>query len=337
MHELLFDMVRDARVPPVLARLPLDDGGLVAAFDRGAGRGAAPRWIAKLAYGAPACERLRAEARALARLEPVALQLQAPRLLGWRESEEESSPQACLVQSGLVGGRMSSRWPGRPERGLPPQLGAVRRWLGRFQAAGRRHALLSHPASLGDLMAEAAGAAQRWMQRSPEFAPLFRPLAGVVLQSLQSQLDQPAVAIHGDFWAGNCLLQRSGEIAVIDWSGLQPGSALEDILTFTARLACGPERAPWSMLESWQHLWFTPGAGREFLRDWAGAVGYSDHLARSCFYLFLLRRLGWELGFALQTRNQSERSSAQVQWDQALTWLARHRFPDPFTPFPVAA
>ncbi|MGH9417161.1 MAG: phosphotransferase [Terriglobales bacterium] len=335
MHELLLDLVRDARVPPLLARIPLDDGGLVAAFDPGARRDDAPRWIAKLAYGPVGCQRLRAEARALARLEAVADFLRAPRLVGWREAGEGERLNACLVQSGLSGRRLQCRWPGRQSwRPLPPELGWVSGWLERLQAADLRVGIISPRPSLGELMVEAAISAQQWMRGAPELAPLVRPLLGVV-EASPSGLDQPAVAAHGDFWTGNCLVRAPGQIAVIDWSGLQPGSALEDILTFTSRLVCGPEHARWEMVERWQRIWFVPGAGREFLRAWARAVGYSDCLARYSFYLFLLRRLGWELGFALQTRNRQERSDARAQWTCAVEWLALHRFPDPFTPFPL--
>lgn len=328
MHQLVLKLTRQAEAPALLARLQLDEGALLACFARGAARGTAPLWIAKIASSATGGERLAAEAKALRELAPWAGELGIPRLLAWEAGS--AAGEACLIQSGLSG-----QHPALPlQRGawtaLAPAWMECGCWLMRFQrsvpAPCRR--------SLAELAQEAARRSDRDAQQHPELGPLLlglgQLLAGLLEQAGGAAENVPGVATHGDFWAGNILRgPRDGKIQVVDWSGYGAGSALQDLLTAISWIA------PTGRLEGWRAAYFTPGRMREWLRDWARGAGYEDRTARLAFYHFLLVRMSWELGLRLQHRSAQEVAGAQRFWHEALSWLSQHRFPDPFTPLPV--
>ncbi len=329
MHELVRDLLPAPALAPRLVRLPLDDGALIAAF---APRAEAPLWVAKTAYGAAACLRLRAEAEALGRLVALAHTLNLPRRLAWRECGDGPEISACLVQSTVAGTRrlwcLSSA---RPWARLPPLLEAAADWLRRFQRLAQVDALGLAPLRLGEL------AEQTWLcllndrRLHPEWRPLLEALPA--LPRVAPHL--PTTATHGDFWVGNLLWQPPWRVGVVDWSGLSAGSALDDLLTFTSNPPRRPAEPARPRLACWQAMWFSPGRPREFLRSWARDAGYSEGDARSAFYIFLFRRMRWELGLGLQTRSRDDRLQAAREWLAIVHWLAEHRFPDPFTPMPV--
>ncbi|MGH9481594.1 MAG: phosphotransferase, partial [Terriglobales bacterium] len=240
----------------------------------------------------------------------------------------------CLVQSG-VGGRQAtmpgSRRPGAP---LPPSWRAAAQWLEAFQrlAAARWP---RPPRLLAELGMEACAQAHAHARRRPELRELLSVLPPVVAQAAAAVAPSPtAVAIHGDFWSGNALLLPGGRDAsalrVIDWSGFGQGSALDDLLTWVAYSDCPRGAARQARLPRWQRRFFGSGSERAFLRAGAGRAGYSAAAARLGFHLFLLRRLGWELGLGLQTRTPAEHDEARGEWAMMLAWLAEQGFPDPF-------
>ncbi|HUX67643.1 MAG TPA: phosphotransferase [Terriglobales bacterium] len=342
MHELILEMVQMAPAPVALSRLPLDDGALVVGFAVGGDRRqraqAPPLWVGKTGYGSRGCRRLRAEAQALGQLEGLAGTLPVPRLLGWRESEVRGEAVACLVQSGMAGTPMEGAGPrGWGSRGLPAALLAAGDWLRRFQRLADAQRLAGPRRGLTELAAEACARAENEAEGHAELAPLLTALSPVVAHAAaRAEPGAASVPMHGDFWAENILAVRPvrslHDMSVIDWSGLGAGSALDDLLTFTANLSDGAARR--ERLGRWQELFFAPGRVRDYLRDWAAAAGYGDRTARLAFYLFLLRRLVWELGLGLQTRSAGERAQARAEWSEVLAWLAQRRYPDPFLPMP---
>ncbi|HVA64307.1 MAG TPA: phosphotransferase, partial [Terriglobales bacterium] len=321
MHELIFDLLQD-HPGAALAHFPLDEGALVCLFHGGA----CPLWIAKTAAGEAGIRRLRAEAAALDQLEPWADILNIPQRLGWHDGAaggslempraERASPaanrsppssdqrerpnekwratkaagEACLVQSGVNGapaaGVCNLR---RPWAALPDETRRIAAWLRRFQVTVPP----PRACTLADLEQQARRQAERACLDQPQYADLLRSALAALPPLLEPS--RPATAIHGDFWSGNVLWDSkrgpSKAVGVIDWSGFGAGTALEDLLTWTAHL--GARGGVLSRLDRWRVLFFSAGTARDFLRDWSSGCGYGESLARWAFYLFLLRRMGW--------------------------------------------
>lgn len=329
MHDLVLEQTRHSPPGFTLSRLHLDQGALLACFEPGKAAGAAPLWIAKLAASSEAERRLTAEAQALRHLEPWADTLGAPRLLAWRPAD--SGGHACLIQTGLGGKHphlaLRRRRPWAP---LPPPLLECGTWLDGFQ----RLVPAPRPGSLASLVQGAMSQCDAEISCHASKASLLlglrRLFPALLAHAADSAAALPVVALHGDFWAGN-MLQRlpNGAMAVVDWSGFDRGSALQDLLT------CLSWIEPVRRLAGWLAAFFTPGRARDWLRERARAAGYSDCSARLAFYHFLLTRMSWELGLRLQYRSRAEITAAERFWSEALSWLAQHNFPDPFTPLPV--
>lgn len=332
MHELVREWSARGGSGLRLARLPLDEGALVAAFVPARG-GSRLHWLAKTAYGEAACRRLRAEQAALARLAPVAERLNIPRLLAWSEIGADEASEACLLQTAVDGEPMHCRWNGHGAgSALAPALAATGDWLRRFQALSREQPEL-HP---GLSLAEWTGQTRtRLATATGEAARLLGPLLPL---AAEAAAPIPCVPVHGDFWTGNMVWTpgrgKGAGVGVVDWSGLRHGSALDDLLTWMASLVCGRRGHRRTRLEAWKLLWFTGGQPRQYLRAWVAEAGYPAATARGAFYLFLARRLAWELGLDLQARNGAERECSQAEWSEALDWLQLHSFPDPFTSAP---
>lgn len=315
MHELLRDLLADTHPAPALALFPLDGGALVAAF--GARR---LRWLVKTAEGAFATRRLRAEASALTTLAGCAGPLQIPRLLAFRESA--AADRACLAQTGLPGRPMPRRWAARSALSAPER--AAFAWLLQFQARAPLPAS-PVPASLSGLVARTRELVATDLRLDPQLAPCLQWIPAVL--STCSSL-APPVPVHRDFWPGNVLWSRSSSsIAVVDWSGFDAGSALEDPFNWFSY----PGRSP-GRLDTILH----PGPARSFLLAWAARVGYDDDAVRCAFYLFLARRIRWELGLDLQARSPAEIAQVRPQWSAALQLLARLNFPTPLSPLCTA-
>lgn len=329
MHELLRERLHAEAVPPVLAQFPLDGGALIAAFaPRGDRR---LRWLAKTAYGAAACRRLDAEARALGLLAPLAEELELPRLLAFRQTGADEAASACLVQTAITGRRIRCRWSGSPQAAFPRPMLVAQRWLERFQERSRSLPL-SCP-TLAEIGTDTAARAAQILHAEPALAPL---LAWVPQFFAAPGPSLRAVAIHGDFWPGNVLWNASSSsVGVIDWSGFGTGSALDDLLTWMTQMPAGRPQRPLSRVQYWPALLFQPGHAQRCLLAWSRRAGYDAATARYALYLFLARRLLWELGFGLQARGPAEREGARRAWSAVLIWLAERQFPAFETPPPV--
>lgn len=329
MHELLRERLQAAAVPPVLAQFPLDGGALIAAFAPSGDRRL--RWLAKTAYGPAACRRLEAEARALSLLAPLAAELTLPSLLAFRHTGAGDAASACLVQSAVGGQRIHCRWNGSPQAPFPRPMQLAQRWLERFQESA-----CSLPLSLPTLAkvgADTASCATQALQTDPKLTPL---LAWVPQFFATPGPSLRAVAIHGDFWPGNVLWDaRSDSVGVIDWSGFGAGSALDDLLTWMTQMPAGRTQRPLSRVQSWPAVLFRPGRAQQNLLAWSQRAGYDAATARYALYLFLARRLLWELGFGLQSRGPAERDWTRREWSAVLTWLAERQFPTLGTTFPA--
>lgn len=99
--------------------------------------------------------------------------------------------------------------------------------------------------------------------------PLVRRVEAVLrgqAEAIEAIRRMPSVPIHGDFWPANMLVDRRGQVWVVDWEGFGPGHALGDVGQFfrfrrqfgaaalarfeAAYSAGAPQRLP----EGWQRL-----------------------------------------------------------------------------------
>lgn len=310
MHQLIRQQWRADGEGAQLAHIRYPEGSLVMAFRRDV---TGPSWVAKQAVSTAGRIRLRSERRALEWLAPWRNMLRIPRVLAWSEGEEG----AFLILSGIGGG---SRFPALQRgRSLDPGFECLQNWLRQM------HRLVPSPENV-DLPA----LHRRWRQELGELPQYERSTLGLWGKFEHLTVpSRPAVAVHNDFWWGN-LVFDGDRIGVIDWDGFRAGTPLDDLLTLLFKT---PVVKGWSQVRgSAAFCWtfFEASPTRRLLRRWAGEYGLSSEEAESCFYSFLVRRLHWELGMALQPRTAAEQYTALLQWIPILGWLTEQRYPNPF-------
>jgi hypothetical protein len=199
---------------------------------------------------------------------------------------------------------------------LPAELLTAAEWLHQFQR------LVATPAET-DLQEIAFTWARDAEARPDSWSELLWK------QARSSRKPVPAVAAHGDFWPGNLLFERD-RISVLDWNNFHTGNPLDDLLTLLMTTLRKERGRYLDRMGCFLRTFFAPGPALDLLRTWAIRRQLHPLEARFCFYLFLARRLRWELGFGLQSRSSKTIAQSQAFWRPALAWLAAHHFPDPF-------
>ncbi len=307
MHEVVRRNCKGYGTGLQLMRHPMDDGMVLFAFRNGEEY---PIWIAKRGEGAVSRRRIDGEKRALEWISPWHARLGVPLLLDAMETPEE----IWLVHGGLRGKQRFLHL-GSPQQ-LPAEVLTAADWLHQMQDT------VAAPAT-ADLQAIACA----WADDADA-----RPDGGgeALWQQVRSNSRlMPAAAAHGNFWVGNLLFERD-HIRVIDWTDFHAGNPLDDLLTLLMTTPRKYRGRHLDRMDCFLSAFFMRGAALHMLWAWSQRRGLSAREARFCFYLFLARRLRWELGFGLQSRSQASIAQAQQFWRPALNWLAERNFPDPF-------
>lgn len=290
-----------------LMRYPTDDGLMIFAFRRGRVH---PVWVAKKGAGRRGRLRMQGEKRALAWILPWHRPLRTPELL----DSMETAAEIWVVQSGLHGEHRSVSIGASGV--LPAELSTAAEWLYQFQR------LVATPAET-DLQEIAFTWARNAEARPDGWSDLLWK------QVRAASRPVPAVAVHGDFWPGNLLFERD-RMSVLDWNNFHAGNPLDDLLTLLMTTLHTERGRYLDRMSCFLRTFFAPDPTLELLRAWALRSQIEPLEGRFCFYLFLARRLRWELGFGLQSRSSKSIAQSQTFWKPALAWLAAHNFPDPF-------
>jgi hypothetical protein len=216
----------------------------------------------------------RSECAALRALASCAEELSIPRLL----FERETTQGFLHLQSALPGRPLRDELvPSSDDARIASQLEIAESWLEKFRLAPSR----------GDL-----GTALREIQLLAA-GKLPQVLLDAAAEDLPLLSATPAVAVHGDFWGHNVLVDR-GRISVVDWDAFHYGAPLEDFFTF----ALGTVYRQLQDMERSVELIRTVFLGSSPLstRIWAGAArilsrgGLSQDLLRPMFLMYLINR-----------------------------------------------
>lgn len=220
--------------------------------------------------------------RALAKKLPLEFSPMLPRVVRFASSLDAE----VLVESALEGEPLwiAMQRSARPHRRMENVLAGVGRWLGAFQrgTSGAR-------VRLGDLAPEASTSPHRERQ-------------------------VPSVAVHGDFWARNVLLQDGRVSGVVDWEAAQlSGPPWRDPFDFAMHLAAG---AP-----AWRNRSATPrvrdavfGRGsvaralRAFFAAWRTESHFDLALLPACFDLYLAEAA------TLSTKEEGGEWRSSIPW-----------------------
>ena len=245
-------------------------------------KGEAEPWaVGKIARSEKSARLLCAEGAALAALQQISKELGIPRLL---LQSEPGGKGFLLVQSGVSGQPLSDEIHLDNERAISDQFRLVEEWLAAFQgrvtcketvAAGARRSLTACRQVLDTTDQEKA-----------------------LLDGMTSMLPElehvPAVAVHGDFWAGN-VLKSEEKLSVLDWGHFHYGAPTEDMHNFAAA-ACYKKRS--TPAESGRTMWDAffghtavsrnaALATKRVLDQWK--IGHEQ--SRALFCVFLINRL----------------------------------------------
>ena len=215
----------------------------------------------------------RSECAALKALASYATELSIPRLLFQQET-----PQGFLhLQSALPGRPLRDGLSPSDDARIAPQFEIAERWLEKFRLAPSRGDL---GAALREILPLAAG-------------KLPQALLDAAAEDLPLLSATPAVAVHGDFWGHNVLVDR-GRISVVDWEAFHYGAPLEDFFTFALGTVFWPLADMERCVELIRNVFLGPSVLSTRVR--AGAVrilarrGISQDLLRTMFLMYLMNR-----------------------------------------------
>jgi|GEM_PF-5519687 len=220
------------------------------------------------------------EAAALELLSPVAAQAGIPRLLLCAET----AGGLLVVQSGMPG----NPWPDEPvslEESSRQLVRAVA-WLVHFQS-------LLPPRGCADLALRELMSIASDNLSTPTLEEHALMRAATEVSSLLSKI--PAVAVHGDFWAGN-ILEDQGTLSVVDWSCFYFGGITDDLFAFLASLSSRYDADPLELAHCFWRVFFEPSPlwlrGRDLTFQLLNRYGLSGAgQVRALFLLFLISRL----------------------------------------------
>jgi hypothetical protein len=260
-----------------------------------------PEMIGKLPRNPRDVAQARREAAALADLGAVADKLNVPRLLFQTDLPDDSF---LFVQSGVRG---------RPLPEKADHFDRVLPWLETFQQA------IPPGGTLADAMRRAITACRdQLLDPTPAECELL-----AMAEKEAPKLERyPAVAVHGDFWAGN-VLDEDGRLGVLDWSNYHFGSPLEDIHNFAAAHAYDT-RGDWD--ERMRSMWRVFFGDVPLMRRTAEVTvrmlagsNLDRNLLRPLFLLFLISRISYV------------EFSNHMAWRRFATHYVDAGMPEPFT------
>jgi Phosphotransferase enzyme family len=198
-----------------------------------------PAIVAKFVKNSKAKEVVRSEAEILDRLRGVSDSLGIPRLL---YQEEGPGGAYLLVQTGAPGSPLIDDLSPRDHAAISRQIVIAESWLDAF------HRDVESKETLGQSLGP-------WISRCRDVlgSPTREEVA--LLEEAQSALDRlgtrSSVPVHGDFWAGNILLDGK-RVSVIDWNRFHFGTPTEDVFNFFSATTFWPSSDP---TQSARTLW----------------------------------------------------------------------------------
>lgn len=215
----------------------------------------------------------RSECAALKALASCATELSIPRLL----FEQETTQGFLHLQSALPGRPLRDELLPSDDARIATQLEIAERWLEKFRFAPSRGDLGT---ALREILSLASG-------------KLPQALLDATAEDLPLLSATPAVAVHGDFWGHNVLVDR-GRISVVDWEAFHYGAPLEDFFTFALGTVFQQLQDRDRCVELIRNLFL--GSSPLSTRIWAGAArilareGLSQNLLRTMFLMYLINR-----------------------------------------------
>jgi hypothetical protein len=242
---------------------------------------AKPLCVAKIAQSDSGRELLRKEAAALGIIGGQATKIGAPDLL----LHVDGARSALVLQSALDGTPFADELAPGDRNELMAQFRAIVPWLIGFQSR------IPNSACLRDETRAAVARCRRTLAITPAEETLLRAAE----EMAEEYPSLPAVAVHGDFWAGN-VLRRREDIAVIDWVDFHFGAPTEDLNNFVAATCYRRSvKVEDSAASVWNSFFCSSPVGRHGL---GGTLALLKHhrlpmeALRPMFVHFLTARLG---------------------------------------------
>lgn len=274
-----------------------------------------PAVVARVATTGHSRELAEVEADALTRLRPFSDSLGVPRLL---HQEDGPGVRRLLIQSGVRGCPLADQVSPDDRALLSRQVRIVDRWLEQFQC-------VDSGVAIGDSF-------EPWLSRCWEGSQTATSGEEAILidearVALERIGRRPATPVHGDFWAGNILVEGQ-RVSVIDWDRFHFGTPTEDIFNFLSAASyrnCPDAVASASLL--WDAFF-----GNSALSE-IGACITNQILLRHRLDTDLIRPL---FTLFLATRLVTGGFVHDQAWQILTSCWVRSGFPRPFSPRPFS-